>query len=250
MQDQIGKKYGMLTAITRVDNRGRGHYWLFECECGVRKECAIGSVKAGKIVSCGCKYRKNWESFIGKAFGELTVIGIGKVIKYKQYLICKNKDGIIKELSYIAISKDDTVSGYKKADGINPNWKGHGEIGSRWFSKIIRGAKIRKLEINITIKDVYEKYIEQDKLCALSGIPIKFGDSRYSEDTASLDRKDNTLGYTKENIQLVHKSINMFKNRYNDNEFISICRMVAKHTQHIEINENGNMPLYWKRIIR
>lgn len=47
--------------------------------------------------------------------------------------------------------------------------------------------------------------------------------------TASLDRIDNKLGYTKDNIQWVYRSVNFMKNELDQNEFIEICKQIAEH---------------------
>lgn len=56
--DISGEKYYMLTAIKRVENRGKVTFWLFKCDCGVEKEMNKTSVISGKTKSCGC-FRRN-----------------------------------------------------------------------------------------------------------------------------------------------------------------------------------------------
>ena len=53
-----GKKYGLLTYKAHV-SQGHNPMGLFVCDCG--KECIYqkASVKAGKVVSCGCQRRRN-----------------------------------------------------------------------------------------------------------------------------------------------------------------------------------------------
>ena len=48
--------------------------------------------------------------------------------------------------------------------------------------------------------------------------------------TASLDRIDSNKGYTKDNVQFVHKDINWMKQDFEQNKFIEYCKKVAnKH---------------------
>lgn len=44
---------------------------------------------------------------------------------------------------------------------------------------------------------------------------------------ASLDRKDSSVGYTKNNIQWVHKAINRLKTDFNQKKFIELCHLVS-----------------------
>lgn len=62
--------------------------------------------------------------------------------------------------------------------------------------------------------------------CALSGLRISF-----EEKTASLDRKDSSLGYLKTNVQWVHKDVNLMKNHFSDERFREICYLVCQHTK-------------------
>ena len=46
--------------------------------------------------------------------------------------------------------------------------------------------------------------------------------------TMSLDRIDNNKGYIEENVQWVHKDINMMKRIYSQDYFIYMCKLVAE----------------------
>lgn len=100
----------------------------------------------------------------------------------------------------------------------------HEEIPVAWFNGKLRRAKQRDYEFTITIDYIWDIYIAQDKVCALSGVPIDF------KGTASLDRIDNSRGYVRENIQIVHKDVNYMKYIYSQDYFIKMCNLVAsKH---------------------
>ncbi len=50
-----------------------------------------------------------------------------------------------------------------------------------------------------------------------------------SETSASLDRIDSSLGYIEENVQWVHKDVNMMKRIYDNNYFIKMCKLIAEN---------------------
>lgn len=56
---QKGDKYGRLTAI-KLDHIGEHNrsYFLFECDCGVKKVILGSQVKSGNTKSCGCLSRE------------------------------------------------------------------------------------------------------------------------------------------------------------------------------------------------
>lgn len=73
--------------------------------------------------------------------------------------------------------------------------------------------------------------VKQNYVCALSGLPIEIATSgakhRRGETTASLDRVDSSLGYTANNVQWLHKDINLMKLDLPQSRFVELCRKVA-----------------------
>jgi hypothetical protein len=107
----------------------------------------------------------------------------------------------------------------------NPFWKGYKDIPFHWFSKYFL-RKGRKRDGDITIQQIYDLWIEQDKKCKLSGLDIDFI-RRDNGVSASIDRIDSSKEYTIDNVQLVHKNINLMKNSFNQDYFISVCKMIS-----------------------
>jgi hypothetical protein len=107
----------------------------------------------------------------------------------------------------------------------NPAWKGFEGIPGKFLSKAKNGARNRDLCFEVTLKDIWDKYLEQDKKCSLTGWPISF------DDNASLDRIDSNIGYTKENIQLLDKAVNMMKRDYPEDFFIAVCKAVSQNKE-------------------
>lgn len=121
---------------------------------------------------------------------------------------------------------------YNKMRGENSVlFKGYGEISGKYWGLIKTRAKRRNYDINITIEEAWKLFLKQNRKCALSGIPIKFVNSnkKASETTASLDRKDSSKGYVINNVQWVHKKINIMKNVYSHEEFVYLCKQVSIH---------------------
>lgn len=87
--DLTGQKFNRLTALHKDDKR-KGNYWFFQCECGKIKSIRGTDVKSGRIRSCGCIQKEavkkyNWQpvDLTGKTFGNLTVL----------YRVANNADG-------------------------------------------------------------------------------------------------------------------------------------------------------------
>lgn len=68
-------------------------------------------------------------------------------------------------------------------------------------------AKKKGLEFSLTKDD-----IEIPETCPIFGIPIKRNDgSGFHNNSPSLDRIDNNLGYTKDNVRVISNRANLLK---------------------------------------
>lgn len=117
----------------------------------------------------------------------------------------------------------------------NQKSRRHNEISGEVLTKLIGGSKTRGriIEVYITLDDIWTKMIEQDKKCALTGLDVFFPKTskeyKTFTATASVDRIDPNLDYTMDNIQIVHKYINIMKNKLSQEEFIRFCKLVTNH---------------------
>lgn len=117
-----------------------------------------------------------------------------------------------------ALNKQRDVSKVK-----NPAWKGYKDVPGKVLSKVKHNAKVRNINVDITLEDISFVYEKQNKLCALTGIPLDWNTN------ASVDRIDSSIGYYINNIQIVTKDINMMKKDIPNSEFIKLCIAVSAH---------------------
>ena len=174
LNNLIGKKYGILTVIKKVDNpTSSSAKWLCKCLCGNTREVVSQSLTKGLTKSCGCRTNSKM-------------------------------------------------------------WKGYEGLSSTFWSSILTGARRRNLEVDVSIEDAWKLFIKQNRKCALSGLDIvmeKSYSTHHSTHTASLDRIDSSKGYTKDNIQWVHKRINLMKSNMSDTEFVETCKLVSSYNR-------------------
>jgi len=177
------------------------------------------------------------KSLIGKKFGYLEVLKMEKPLtsnrpEYQAVCKCYNcgKECIVAPYA-LRSGKQKTcgcLQGNRKKGKNHCCYKGYEDIsGSVWY-KIKKGAKKRNLDFLIDIKEIWDLFIKQDKKCALTGLSIKMG-IKDNMGTASLDRKDSTQGYTKDNIQWVHRNVNVIKHSCSQEYFINICRKIVNN---------------------
>jgi hypothetical protein len=136
------------------------------------------------------------------------------------------------ELCYLICNpiKDNVINKYCRRIKHHKNWKSPNNIGLSYWSRILRNAKQRNLNCNITIKDIWNKFIEQKGKCALTGMYLTL--SNKEGHTASLDRISNSKGYFKNNIQWVHKDINYKMKKYKNEEILKYwCRRIVEYNK-------------------
>ncbi len=109
------------------------------------------------------------------------------------------------------------------------NYKGVGDLSGTYFNEIVTNAEDRKIEIGVSIEEIWELFKLQKGLCRFTGMKLSLG--RFEERTASLDRIDSTKGYILGNVQWVHKIVNMMKRSMTDDEFIRWCGAISNHAK-------------------
>lgn len=113
----------------------------------------------------------------------------------------------------------------------HPSWGGHKEISGTIFTRLKTYAARRSLPFELTIEGVYKLFIKQNGRCALTGVEIKFPANCRDSGTASLDRIDSSLGYTKRNVQWVHRVVNFMKQTLSNDALVDWCRLVVAHAE-------------------
>lgn len=96
-----------------------------------------------------------------------------------------------------------------------------------YLEKVKKRAIKSNFEFNLDLE--YLMSIFNGK-CSLSGLPIQFGKHwklKLSDQTASLDRIDNTKGYIIGNVQWVHKQVNFMKGTMEQTKFIEFCKLIS-----------------------
>ena len=115
----------------------------------------------------------------------------------------------------------------------NPSWKGIGNIPA---------GKYRHIKDENDRKILAESWDKSNKKCSLTGWNISIQDG-----TASPDRIDSNKGYTLGNIQWVHINVNIAKNLFDLDHFVTLCHAVStKHKNPNKIYSDNKFGLTTK----
>jgi len=218
------KKYGALTVLEFVENGNNGARWKCKCDCGKIKIIDGYLLRRGSVKTCGCRIGINY-NFVGKRFGKLRITE--KLGSYKdRSLIWK---AVCDCGNTIEMKSRSLLYGNVKSCGCLRKIK-KGEANLR---KIYRGykneAKIKNILFNLSIEE-FKKITS--KKCFYCGIEPKqrsyrkFSNGIYLYN--GIDRRNNLLGYTKENSLPCCFICNRAKGNMSYENFILWIKKIAK----------------------
>jgi hypothetical protein len=186
--------------------------------------CIKNNIQWNKIARGG----QNIIDLSGKKFGSLTILCRDTAVKHKlAYWTCQCDCGNIVSARGADIRNNKIKTcGCRRSVLSKRNWKGVGYISKSLWQTIVRNAKNRKIEISITQDFANELLVKQNFKCSLTGTVLS---TEIRKTTASLDRIDSLKGYTEDNVQWVHKDINMLKNKYSIDKFLDMCKQVVEY---------------------
>lgn len=193
------------------------------CNCGVElcfasKSGALNMLRRGSCRKCKVDYRNGgdhefglYKRADGKWCSECSGCGVEQAYTRKDH------------------ARQSWISDWKckKCAQVSARLGSNSAVGdkTRLFNKFKRSARSRGIEWHLTEEDMFKSY---NGKCAISGWSI---DTSYGKCTASLDRIDSACGYTLSNIQWTHVMVNMCKNRYDQDDFIRMCKAVANASE-------------------
>lgn len=172
----------------------------------------------------GIPPNRQYIDLAGQRFGKLTVLHLSDDSRKDPsvFWVCRCDCGKEKTVRAALLKGKHAV----KSCGCN--WRtGYEGISATHFLNIRNHAKTRGVEFTISIKEIWNLFVRQNKKCALSGVDLILGAYRYGVKTASLDRIDSDGGYTMNNVQWVHKDVNSMKSNMPEKDFLEWARRIC-----------------------
>lgn len=231
---QIGAVFGNLTVIKYLSHHiePNGHkrqQVMVKCVCGI--EFPLVALYLGRKDSTCCKKcanKKLHKYTIGEKYDHLTIVGRIPCNRGRSKVVCKCDCGNVVNIRPELLKINQTNN-----CGCLPrgHWQGEGELSGTYFYRLQKGARSRKIIWNISKQQLWDLFLKQHGKCALTGVDINLNDikSKFQIKTASLDRINPEKGYEIDNVQWVHKDINIMKYNHTEDKFIDWCKKVATY---------------------
>ena len=138
--------------------------------------------------------------------------------KHNQAILQKNRDR----------TKAWSSDNKEQAAESNRNWRNTTDKGY-WGNKITAikaNCRARGLDCLINKDFLQRLYDEQNGKCVLTGRELLKTRVKSQLDTCSVDRIDNNIGYTEDNVRLITLQANTAKWTGNDEELLAFCQDV------------------------
>jgi hypothetical protein len=84
------------------------------------------------------------------------------------------------------------------------------------YNNLKQSAKKRGIDFDLTLTDLNN--LSFPITCPILGIPLKYNIGTPQDDSYSIDRKDNSIGYTIDNIEVISYKANRAKNNLSEEE--------------------------------
>lgn len=171
------------------------------------------------------------KDYAGQMFGSLTVIEFDCRKGSHTYWIfeCECGNRISRTVKNIAKNTINACPDCKRGSKSHA-WQGSTHVPMSLWTAAKHSAAEKGIAFTMTIDDLEAQWVKQDGKCAYTGHELTFG-KVYADAsrTASIDRIDSTKGYTSDNIQWARKDINWLKKNKPDQDFIQMCKDVARY---------------------
>lgn len=172
---------------------------------------------------------------VGQVFGKLVVVGKTSARK-RQAVVWE----LMCECGTLCYSTSSSLKrGWKKSCGCirralmteKPIRLKHGKAKTPlyllWTSASHR-AKAKGMEFSIDFEDLVVPDV-----CPVLGIPLQHSQGKHKDGSPSLDRLDNSKGYTKENTWIISRRANVLKNDASLEELELIVKALKAKLQEI-----------------
>jgi hypothetical protein len=224
----IGKKFGKWTVLEFSGrDKHRKSLWKCKCLCGEIQNKSRNILVTGRSTQCRkCKDKKQIINLVGKRFGKWTVVKQAQNDQKNNCLMweCFCECGVRSKVRGKCLLSGGSTQcrACKDKSMISEEI-----VPAFMFNRIKQGSQKRGIDFSISKKYIEKKLIEQNKECALSGLPIEI--RSIDGYKASLDRIDSSKGYVEGNVQWVVQEINFMKQSLSENDFVNLCKKVSEN---------------------
>lgn len=236
-----GDVFGLWTVIDNTPITKNGHtYVMVKCKCGKEELKCLCDLIHGRTTGCkSCIARARGKALkLGDKFKGWTIIDGPRIYNNTQQWLAQCECGntrwfqaneLLNENKCFKCSK--CMASVRMSTFIK-NKGAIGELTIGKYNKLKKSAENRKIPFTVTIEFLWDLFIKQNGICAITGDKIE------SIKKASLDRIDSNKGYVKNNVQWVTYQANVSKHVMSMDQLYEFCKKVLNNA-----NQQLSQPL-------
>lgn len=176
--------------------------WMTTCDCGGVSDCR----KCRKRMNERARYRKNRDVVLQKqreyvANNQDRVRVWAENYRRKHRAALRERQRLVHSKSPIRALRSSLAMALRRVPTDNP----------------------------ITLDGLLALWHNQRGRCSLSGLSMTWGQGTITPTSISMDRLDISAGYTTSNVRLICYQANCLRNKWGDQEAVSMARSISEH---------------------
>lgn len=139
--DLRGRRFGKLMAIVQANKTDPkdGRIWICRCDCGAIIEIPTRHLTSGRRKSCGCLSKPPLKKYVGKKFGNLTILHYAWKKKGSHFWHCRCDCG-----NELDVQQSNLQNGHTTSCGCNVDIKKNIHFVNGTSVEAIRSKKLNK----------------------------------------------------------------------------------------------------------
>lgn len=224
--DLTDKRFGKLTVLARGNKDKYGNIrWYCHCDCGNFTTVFGGDLRSGASQSCGCRCVGGSSpiNLLGKRYGKLVAlaeVGRSKWGEALWYCLCDCGQ-------FHVASGKHLREGATKSCGCGRRLPPGQAAKNTLLRNYKHSAEGRGLAWELTDEEFFKLTQQSCHYCGIAPTKLVVGNHYGNYPHNGIDRKDNSLGYVKENIVPCCSGCNFAKSDKSYDDFVAWLDHVA-----------------------
>lgn len=236
-----GDTFDWWTVVDSTPITKSGHtYVKVKCKCGKEELKCLSDLTNGRTTKCrNCVAQSRGKILkIGDKFKGWTIISGPRIYHNTQQWLAQCECGNTRWFQSSELLNENKCFKCRncmittRIATFISNKGAVGELTIGKYNKLKKSAESRNISFTVTVEFLWNLYIKQNGICAITGDEIQ------SIKKASLDRIDSKKGYEEGNVQWVTYQANVSKHIMSMNQLYEFCKKVLNHA-----NQQPSTPL-------
>jgi len=229
--DLVGVRFGKLVVKSKAENLYGKTRWLCLCDCGTTKIIQTGSLRGKRTRSCGCNLGMKVlpKDLTGRVFGKL--IALRMVSRQPPKWECRCGCGKVKVVKSTSLLMIHGV----RSCGFFRGFSSRKQPFESLYNRVRQSAAKRSVPFDLSYADFISYTVVSN--CHYCGDMVSWTKWNVGKKgPTNLDRKDSSLGYSKNNLVVSCTRCNKAKlDHFTYEEWLRIGKLIRQMREEIKV---------------